>query len=209
MYDKFFISVTSHALDSPPSVTNCHTFSDLLPPRAWRTLWTAPFRLCLYLYRPHIFVCSHIDYSNSLYSLASIRLSSIQIVLNASAWLIARLPHLSHISSFMTLNSMRVVKGSQWSCCVKVIFLAVKTPRGSAPKEAPWWSNLLSLLPLSALSALPNAMIFSFLVLGHCPLLLLVRHSGIAFLLLFVRLFSLLPFSRLSLALIKGLESGT
>jgi len=23
-------------------VTNCHTFSDLLPPRAWRTLWTAP-----------------------------------------------------------------------------------------------------------------------------------------------------------------------
>ena len=23
-------------------VTNCHTFSDPLPPRAWRTLWTAP-----------------------------------------------------------------------------------------------------------------------------------------------------------------------
>src|SRR6218665_3040766 len=30
MYDKKFISVTSHA----PPVTNCHTFSDLLPPRA-------------------------------------------------------------------------------------------------------------------------------------------------------------------------------
>ena len=31
MYDKKFISVTSHALDSPPLVTNCHTFSDPLP----------------------------------------------------------------------------------------------------------------------------------------------------------------------------------
>ena len=30
---------------TPPSVTNCHTFSDLLPPRAWRTLWTAPVQL--------------------------------------------------------------------------------------------------------------------------------------------------------------------
>jgi len=25
-----------------PPVTNCHTFPDPLPPRAWRTLWTAP-----------------------------------------------------------------------------------------------------------------------------------------------------------------------
>jgi len=24
-------------------VTNCHTFSDPHPPRAWRTLWTAPY----------------------------------------------------------------------------------------------------------------------------------------------------------------------
>jgi len=31
MYDKKFISVTSHALGTPlPSVTNCHTFSDPL-----------------------------------------------------------------------------------------------------------------------------------------------------------------------------------
>ena len=28
---NFFISVTSHALDPHPSVTNCHTFSDPLP----------------------------------------------------------------------------------------------------------------------------------------------------------------------------------
>ena len=32
----------SHALDAPPPVTNCHTFSDPLPPRALRTLWMAP-----------------------------------------------------------------------------------------------------------------------------------------------------------------------
>src|SRR6218665_1905432 len=31
MYDKFCISVTSHALDPSAPVTNCHTFSDLLP----------------------------------------------------------------------------------------------------------------------------------------------------------------------------------
>jgi len=31
MYDKKFISVTSQALDPPPSVTNCHTISDPLP----------------------------------------------------------------------------------------------------------------------------------------------------------------------------------
>ena len=44
---KNLLSVTSHALYPLPSVTNCHTFSDpLQPPRAWRTLWTAPLRIC-------------------------------------------------------------------------------------------------------------------------------------------------------------------
>src|SRR6218665_1796164 len=32
MYDKKIISVTSHALYPPSPVTNCHTFSDPLPP---------------------------------------------------------------------------------------------------------------------------------------------------------------------------------
>src|SRR6218665_2210017 len=64
-------------------------------------------------------------------------------------------------------------------------------------------SDPLSLLPISDVSALPNAMIFSCLVLGETwpslgPLLLLVRHSGITSLLLFVRLFCLLHFPRLS-----------
>ena len=35
MYDKKIISVTSHALDPSPPVSNCHTFSD--PPLTWRT----------------------------------------------------------------------------------------------------------------------------------------------------------------------------
>ena len=49
-------------------------------------------------------------------------------------------------------------------------------------------------------------MIFSCLVLEQpwltlCPLLPLVRHSGITSLLIFARLFSLLPFPGLSLAI--------
>ena len=34
MYDKKIISMTSHALDPLPPVTNCHTFSDPLPSSA-------------------------------------------------------------------------------------------------------------------------------------------------------------------------------
>jgi len=63
-------------------------------------------------------------------------------------------------------------------------------------------SDPLTLLPLSAVSALPNAMIFSCLVLGQLsPFLLVLCHSGIISLLIFARLFSLLPSPRLSLAL--------
>src|SRR6218665_1536391 len=73
-------------------------------------------------------------------------------------------------------------------------------------------SDPLSLLPLSAISALPNAMIFSCVVLGQPwptlgPLLLFVHHSGITSLLL--RLFYLLPLPRLSLALSFYLPPGT
>src|SRR6218665_3838039 len=67
-------------------------------------------------------------------------------------------------------------------------------------------SDPLSLLPLSTVSAIPNIVIFSCLVLGQPwpilgPLLLLVRHSGITSLLIFARLFSLLPVPHLYLAL--------
>src|SRR6218665_2074912 len=62
----------------------------------------------------------------------------------------------------------------------KVIFLNSVVPLNTFTIT----SDFLSRLPFSAASALPNAMIFSFLVLGQpwptlCPLLLLVRHSGI------------------------------
>jgi len=41
-YDNFFISVTSHALDPLPSVTNCHTFSDPLSPLERDVLYGRP-----------------------------------------------------------------------------------------------------------------------------------------------------------------------
>src|SRR6218665_1561019 len=50
----------------------------------------------------HAFVCSRIDYCNSLLvGLPKVRLSRIQSVLNAAAKLIDRLPRTSHISAFM------------------------------------------------------------------------------------------------------------
>jgi len=42
MFDKKLISVTSQTLDPP--VTNCSHHLGPPPPRAWRTLWTAPKR---------------------------------------------------------------------------------------------------------------------------------------------------------------------
>jgi len=51
----------------------------------------------------HAFVCSRIDYCNSLLvGLPKSRLSPLQSVLNAAARLIARLPRYSHISTFMS-----------------------------------------------------------------------------------------------------------
>src|SRR6218665_2247565 len=48
------------------------------------------------------FVCSRIDYCNSLLvGLPKVRLSPIQSVLNAAARLVGRLPRTSHISTFM------------------------------------------------------------------------------------------------------------
>src|SRR6218665_2406234 len=49
----------------------------------------------------HAFVCSSIDYCNSLLiGLPKTQLSPLQTVLNAAARLIARLPRYSHISSY-------------------------------------------------------------------------------------------------------------
>src|SRR6218665_1644255 len=58
---------------------------------------------CLYLsLLVHAFVCSRIDYCNSLLiGLPKSRLAPLS-VLNAAARLIARIPRFSHISTFMT-----------------------------------------------------------------------------------------------------------
>ncbi len=53
----------------------------------------------------HAFICSRIDYCNSLLiGLPKVRLSPIQTVLNASARLVPHLPRFSHIS-FLWLNN--------------------------------------------------------------------------------------------------------
>ena len=42
---KICISVTSHALDPPPPVTNCHTFSDPLAPSSVTYFMDGPLGL--------------------------------------------------------------------------------------------------------------------------------------------------------------------
>src|SRR6218665_4049436 len=80
----------------------------------------------------HAFVCSRIDYCNSLlFGLPKVRLSLIQTVLNASARLIAHLPRFSHISSFMTkLHWLPFTTRIEF----KVLFLVLKSQLGCAPK---------------------------------------------------------------------------
>jgi len=80
----------------------------------------------------HAFVCSRIDYCNSLLiDLPKTWLSPLQIVLNRVARLIARLPRYSHISSF--------IKELHWlpiSTCIKykVLLIVLKVQIGVAPK---------------------------------------------------------------------------
>src|SRR6218665_1899583 len=112
--------------------------------------------------------------------------------------------HFTHISFFMTkqLHWLPFTTRTQF----KVLFLVPKSRLSSAPKYLCDHTRP----PISAsslpVSALPNAMIFSCLMLGQpwatlSPLLLLVRHSGSTFLLfIFARLFSLFSFPRLSLS---------
>src|SRR5678815_2396265 len=50
----------------------------------------------------HAFICSRVDYCNSLLmGLLKLRLSSLQSVLNAAARLMARLPRCIYISTYM------------------------------------------------------------------------------------------------------------
>ena len=106
----------------------------------------------------HAFVCSRIDYCNSvLVGLSKVRLSPIQSVLNAAARLIAHLPKFSHISSFMInqLHWLPLTARIQF----KVLVLVLKSKLGIAPKYLR--DHIRS--PLSSVS--------------HRPLRSLVRHT--------------------------------
>ena len=81
----------------------------------------------------HAFVCSRIDYCNSLLvGLPKVRLSPLQSVMNAAARLIARLPRFSHISTFMTeqLHWLPLSVRIQF----KVLILMLKSQLGLTPK---------------------------------------------------------------------------
>ena len=98
----------------------------------------------------HAFICSRIDYCNSLLiGLPKIRLSPLQSVLNAAARLIARLPRSSHISSFMFehLHWLPLVARIQ----LKVLTFIYRSCTGRAPQ----YLHDLIRLPTSATSLRP------------------------------------------------------
>ena len=98
----------------------------------------------------HAFICSRIDYCNSLLiGLPKVRLSPLQSVLNAAARLIARLPRYSHISTFMFEQLHWLPLSARIK--FKIIILVFKAQRGFAPK---YLSDVL-LRPLSASSHRP------------------------------------------------------
>src|SRR6218665_1702491 len=81
----------------------------------------------------HAFVCSRIDYCNSLpIGLPKTRLSPLQTVLNAAARLIARLPRYSHISYYIKehLHWLPISTRIEY----KVLLIVLKAQMGVAPK---------------------------------------------------------------------------
>src|SRR6218665_1363817 len=81
----------------------------------------------------HAFVCSRIDYCNSLLiGLLKTRLSPLQTVLNAAARLIARLLRYSHISSYINehLHWLPISTRIEYN----VLLIVLKAQMGVAPK---------------------------------------------------------------------------
>ena len=98
----------------------------------------------------HAFICSRIDYCNSvLVGLPKLRLSPLQSVLNAAARLVARLPRSSHISAFMFdhLHWLPLIARVQ----LKVLSFIYRSHTGRAPK---YLCDLIR-LPASATSLRP------------------------------------------------------
>src|SRR6218665_3331713 len=95
----------------------------------------------------HAFVCSRIDYCNSLLvGLPKVRLSPIQSVLNAAARLVGRLPRTSHISAFMfdNLHWLPLIARIQ----LKVLTLIYRSHIGELPGI---YVTLFACLPLPSL----------------------------------------------------------
>ena len=81
----------------------------------------------------HTFICTRIDYYNSLLiGLPKTRLAPLQSVLNAAAKMIARLPPYSHISDYMIneLHWIPILALVRY----KVLLLVAKSQQGLAPK---------------------------------------------------------------------------
>src|SRR6218665_3243358 len=116
------------------------------------------------MFRPqsiaHAFVCSRVDYCNSLLiGLPKVRLSLIQSVLNAAARLVDRLPRTSHFSAFMFdhLHWLPLIARIQ----LEVLTLIYRSHIGHAPRylrdliRLP--SPVISLRPLCSLDFVPRA----------------------------------------------------
>jgi len=107
----------------------------------------------------HAFVCSRIDYCNSLLiGLPKTRLAPLQTVLNIAARMIARLPPCSHISDY-------IIKELHWLPILarvryKVLLLVAKSQQGLAPR---YLCELMS----KPLSARPSRLLYS----DRCDLL--------------------------------------
>ena len=115
-------------------------------------LYHRPQELFLFLLSimVYAFVCSRIDYCNSLLiGLPKSRLAPLQSVLNAAARLIARIPRFYHMSTFMTekLHWLSLSARIQF----KIIFLIYKAFLGLAPS----YLSKLIIRPLSAISDCP------------------------------------------------------
>src|SRR6218665_1568086 len=81
----------------------------------------------------HAFICTRIDYCNSLLiGLPKTRLAPLQSVLNAAARMIARLPPYSHIYDYMIneLHWLPILVRVRY----KVLLLVAKSQQGLAPK---------------------------------------------------------------------------
>src|SRR6218665_29473 len=118
----------------------------------------------------HAFICTRIDYCNSLLiGLPKTRLASVQSVLNAAARMTAHLPPYSRISDYMLneLHWLPILTRVRY----KVLLLVAKSQQRLAPK---YLCELMS-KPPSARSSRPCALLIVVIFLYLGPVLLYPR----------------------------------